>query len=160
MVYKNKIISFCVLFLSIGGLCAQENTVAAGGEATGSGGSASYSTGQIVYTEKTGTGGSESQGIQQPFEILVTTGVDEKSIDLVMNAYPNPTTDYLTLKIESEEFKSMSYQLIDMQGKIIESEKLTTNTTSIKMEGLPKSTYIVNVIDNNKSIKTFNIIKK
>lgn len=157
----NKKITLCATFLLFGGIIsAQENTVAAGGEATGSGGSASYTVGQVVYTTNTGTNGSTTQGVQQPYEITATTGVDETSINLEMIVYPNPTTDYLTLKIQSEEFKSMSYQLIDMQGKIIESEKLTTNTTSIKMEGLPKSTYIVNIIENNKPIKTFNIIKK
>lgn len=160
MEYKKTILTFSVLFLSIGGVCAQENTVSTGGEATGSGGTASYSTGQIVYTEKTGSGGSESQGIQQPFEITVTTGVDEVDVNLKMNAYPNPTTNYLTLELENKKLEQISYKLIDMQGKIIEVNKLTANTTLINMEGLPKGAFILSVIENNKSIKSFNIIKK
>lgn len=160
MVYKKTIVNFSILFLSIGGLYAQENTVATGGEANGSGGSASYTTGQIVYTKKTGTGGSESQGIQQPYEITVTTGIDETGIDLVINVYPNPTVDYLTLKIESDELETISYQLIDVQGKVIETKKITTNSTNINVEALPNSTYFLNIIENNKPVKTFNIIKK
>ena len=158
---KQKKITVCAAFLLLGGMVsAQGNTVATGGEATGSGGTTSYTTGQVVYTKNTGTNGSVAQGVQQPYEISVTTGVEETSINLEMIVFPNPTTDYLTLKIESEEFKSMSYQLIDMQGKIIDSKKVTTQSSTIKMEGLPKSTYIVNVMEKNKSIKTFNIIKK
>jgi hypothetical protein len=157
---NKKTMGALFLLLGLGSLNAQENTIATGGEATGSGGSASYTTGQIVYTEKTGTGGSESQGLQQPYEISITTGVDETAINLEMNVYPNPSTDYLILKIESKEFSSMSYQLIDMQGKVLKTEKASANNTTIKMEGLAKSTYILNVIQNNKSIKTFSIIKK
>jgi hypothetical protein len=40
----------------------------AGGEATGSGGSVSYSVGQVVYTTNTGINGSVAQGVQQPYE--------------------------------------------------------------------------------------------
>lgn len=151
---------FAVLFFLGGTVKAQENTVATGGEATGSGGSASYTTGQIVYTQKTGAGGSESQGVQQPYEITVTTGINEVGVNLKMNVYPNPTTNYLTLDVENKKLEQISYQLIDMQGKIIEVNKLIANTTLINMEGLPKGAFILNVIENNKSIKTFNIIKK
>ena len=50
-------------------LSAQENTVASGGKATGSGGTVSYSVGQVVYTTNAGTNGSLSQGVQQPYVV-------------------------------------------------------------------------------------------
>ena len=77
---------------------AQESVNATGGDASGSGGSASYSVGQVVYTTNVGTNGSVSQGVQQPYEISVVTAIEEaKGINLTVTAYPNPTTDYLSL---------------------------------------------------------------
>lgn len=58
---RHKKIKLCaVLLLGLGltRLQAQEAIPASGGNATGNGGSASYSVGQVVYTTNTGTNGS------------------------------------------------------------------------------------------------------
>ncbi len=47
---------------------AQESIVASGGDASGSGGSSSYSVGQVFYSNYTGSNGSEAQGVQQADE--------------------------------------------------------------------------------------------
>lgn len=46
---------------------AQQANVSSGGNATGSGGSVSYSVGQVFFSGNSGTGGSVSQGVQQSF---------------------------------------------------------------------------------------------
>ena len=110
MRHKRLILS-TVLMLGLGltGLQAQESVNATGSNASGSGGSASYSVGQVVYTTNTGTNGSMAQGVQQPYEILVATGLEEaKSINLTVSAYPNPTTDYLTLEVKDFELSNLS----------------------------------------------------
>ncbi|MHC1706606.1 MAG: T9SS type A sorting domain-containing protein [Bacteroidales bacterium] len=64
-----KIVLFlgcCLLGWGTTDLLAQQGNVAAGGLATGAGGSASYSIGQMDYLSATGTGGSLIQGLQQP----------------------------------------------------------------------------------------------
>ena len=74
-----------VLLLGLGltGLQAQTSVNATGGDASGSGGSVSYSVGQVVYTTNTGTSGSVAQGVQQPYEISVVTAIEEaKGINL------------------------------------------------------------------------------
>ncbi len=48
-------------------LSAQSNTGALGGEATGSGGSASFTAGEVFYTYKTGATGSSTDGMQQTY---------------------------------------------------------------------------------------------
>ena len=157
MKHKKTITSIAFLLLGLGGLHAQETIPATGGEATGTGGTASYTVGQVVYTTATGTNGSVAQGVQQPYEIFATTGINETSINLELSVYPNPTTNYLTLKVE--ETANLNYQLFDMQGKVIENKKVTTNTTSITMEALPTATYFLNVVKNNQVVKTFKVIK-
>ena len=151
-----------LLFLGLGltGLQAQTSVNATGGNASGSGGSASYSVGQLAYTTNTGTNGSVSEGVQQPFEISIVTGIEEaKGINLSVSAYPNPTTDYLTLSIGEFDISNLSYQLYDMNGKLLQNEKITGNQTSIAMGNLVPANYFVKVIQGNKEVKTFKIIK-
>ena len=149
-----------MLGLGLTGLQAQESVNATGGNASGSGGSASYSVGQVVYTTNTGTNGSVAQGVQQPYEILVVTAIEEaKGINLSVSAYPNPTTDYLTLEVKDFELSTLYFQLYDMNGKLLQSEKITGNQTNIVMSNLLPATYFIKVIQGNKEVKTFKIIK-
>lgn len=147
---------------SLSTVSAQESINATGGNASGSGGSASYSVGQVVYATNTGANGSVAQGVQQPYEISVVTGIEIEEgigINLSFTAYPNPTTDYLTLHIEGFEISNLSYQLYDMEGKLCQNEKITGNQTNIVMSNLVVATYFVKIIQGNKEIKTFKIIK-
>lgn len=150
-----------LLVLGLMGLQAQKSVNSTGGNASGSGGSASYSVGQVVYTSNTETGGIVAQGVQQPYEIWVETAIEEaKGINLLVTAYPNPTTDYLTLRIDEFDISDLSYQLYDMQGKLLRNEKITSNQTRIVMSNLVPATYSVKVVQGNKEIKTFKIVKK
>lgn len=90
-----KLSAVLLLGLGLTGLQAQTSVNATDGDVSGSGGSVSYSVGQVVYTTHTGTSGSVAEGVQQPYEISVVTGLEEaQSINLSVTAYPNPTTDY------------------------------------------------------------------
>ena len=118
------------------------------------------SVGQVVYKTDTGTNGSVAQGVQQPFEISVITGIKQANgINLNCTAYPNPTSDYLVLKVENYDKINLSYQLFDMNGKLLENTKMTDNEIGIEMTNLVPATYFVKVTEGNKEIKTFKIIK-
>lgn len=156
--------TFFILFItmiSITSSYSQESIVIAGGNATGTGGSSSYSIGQVAYTTLPGSDGSISQGVQQPYEIN-TLGNDEfTGINLLMTAYPNPTVDVLNLVVVNDELDNLSYNLYDMTGKIIsKNSKITTSETSVSMHELNQGIYFLAVDKNNKTIKTFKIIKK
>lgn len=139
---------------------AQESINATGGNASGSGGTVSYSVGQVSYTTNSGTNGIVSQGVQQPFEILVISSVEEaKGINLTVSVYPNPTTDYLTLSVADYDISKLSYQLFDMNGRILETKKIESNETKIEMISYLPAIYFVKVIAENKEIKTFKVIK-
>lgn len=160
---KLKVLGVATLLtftFSLSTVSAQTSVNATGGNALGDGGSASYSVGQVVYTTNTGTSGSVAQGVQQPFEISVVIAIEEaKGINLSVSAYPNPTTDYLTLRIDEFEISNLSYQLYDMNGKLLQSEKITGNQTSIVMSNLVLANYFVKVIQGSRELKTFKIIK-
>ena len=151
------ILSLCLTII----LLAQESITTSGGNVSGSGGSTSYVVGQIVYTSNTGANGSVMTGVLQPFEISVLSGNKEvEDITLMVSVYPNPTTDYLILKVGTLRLTTLNFQLFDMNGKIIESNKLESNETSIRMNNLIPSTYFLKLVENNKEVKVFKIIKK
>lgn len=139
---------------------AQQSSNTAGGNATGTGGTVSYSVGQMNYTTNTGTSGSACQGVQQPYEIYMVTSVDEaKDLNINLSAFPNPTFDNLTLKIESTNTKNLSYLLLDMNGKLLATQKLDGTETKIAMNNYAAATYFIKITENNNTLKTFKIIK-
>ena len=157
---KHKKVKLSVLLLGLGLTAqAQQATIATGGNASGSGGTVAYSVGQIVYTTNTGITGSAAQGVQQPYEISIVLGIEDNSINLELTAYPNPTTNYLTLNVGKAELSTLSFQLYDIIGKLIESRKIISSSESITMENLPTATYFLKVSNNNNEVKTFKIIK-
>lgn len=159
MKHKRMITGVSFLLLGLGGLHAQENSVAAGGEATGSGGSTSYTIGQVVYTTTTGSNGSASQGVQQPYEIF-TVGINETELTISLSVFPNPTVDDLTLQISDYNNEKLSYQLYDMQGKLLNTGNVTANQTKINTSSLPAATYFINVVNQKKrKVQSFKIIK-
>ncbi len=138
---------------------AQESANASGGDATGSGGTLAYSVGQIVYTTNTASTGSVAQGVQHAFEIF-TLGIKETELNISLTAFPNPTTENITLQISNYNNERLVYQLFDMQGKQISNGQIVAQQTQINMTILPVATYVVNVVNQqNKKLQSFKIIK-
>jgi hypothetical protein len=149
-----------LLVLGLKGLQAQESVIATGGNGTGSSGSVSFTVGQIAYQTFSAISGSVNEGVQQPFEISVVSGIEEAiGINLSIRAYPNPSTDNLTLSIDEFDISGLSYQLYDMQGRLLQSGKIIGNRTSIIMNNLVPSTYFVKVLQNYKVVITHKVIK-
>ena len=136
---------------------AQKSVVATGGNATGTGGTASFSVGQISY--KSPTGNTVSDGVQQPFEIFTLGTDDFPTIILQAIVYPNPTSSNINLIIENYSIDNLHYNLYDIQGRSIANQKITQQGTNITMENLQSANYFLQVFDNNKTLKTFKIIK-
>ena len=117
---KNEI---CAIFLLVCGLTtlqAQQAVVASGGTATGSG-TVSYSIGQVVYTTNSNSG-SVAQGVQQPYEISVLTGVkDAKDITLEFVVYPNPDDKKLKGKRFNQDKRQSAFDkaTVDKERKKI-----------------------------------------
>jgi hypothetical protein len=154
---------YLLVFLFVIGLTrlqAQEAIFVNGGNASSSGGSVSYSVGQVAYITNTGITGSVVQGVQQPYEISIVSRIEEATgINLVLSVYPNPATDFLTLMVENYNKENLSYQLCDINGKLIENKVIEGNGTSIVMSSLVPATYFLKVTQNNKEVKAFKIVK-
>lgn len=157
---KVKILLTC-LFTAIitTALLAQQGVVAAGGDASGTGGSASYTIGQIDYLTANGTNAKIIQGMQQPFEISEVTGTDITGIKLISEIYPNPTQGQLTLKIESENLENPTFIIYDELGKVLVNKRTEGPETIINLSNYPDAKYFIKVNNNDQELKTFQIIK-
>ncbi|MGH2664802.1 T9SS type A sorting domain-containing protein [Flavobacterium sp.] len=156
---KTKKLLLIAAYLSCTQINAQETITTSGGNASGSNGSTNYSVGQVVYATDYGTTGSLLHGVEQPFEIQIVLGVDNFNISLELSVYPNPTTNLLYLEIKNSDFEAMRYQLFDLNGKLLENNRITKASTTIQMEKYPMNLYILKVFDNHKEVKTFKIIR-
>jgi len=157
-------LSFILMLLSLlvvapDGIIAQEANITTGGDASGTGGSVSYSVGQLVYQTNKGTSESLAEGVQQAYEISVLNGIQENDISLRISAYPNPVSEYLILNIPIDIEGGYEYSLFDMNGRIISQEVLSSSETEIDMTGLKPAPYFIKVSTGTSELKTFRIIK-
>ena len=151
------ILSFLFSF-SLNAQTSHQVLSATGGDASGSGGTVAYSVGQIVYTTNTGTTGSVAQGVEQAYEIS-SVGIKETALNISLSIFPNPTSDFLTIKVEDYNNEALSYSLLDEQGKLVLNEQITNQDTQVAMSTLARGAYFINVLQANKKIQTFKIIK-
>jgi hypothetical protein len=159
---KQKKIGFTALLLICTGITllhAQQSANAAGGDATGSAGSASFSVGQVAYTYVAGSNAFSNQGVQQPYEFF-TVGINNyPAITLSLSVFPNPTPNIINLKVESGDFENLALTLYDINGKAIISQKVNSALTQVAMQSLAAGSYLLRVNDMEKELKTFKIIK-
>ena len=148
-----------LLFFAACSIQAQQTIPTSGGEATGSGGSSSYSVGQLVYTTNTGSG-TVSQGVQQSFELFTLSNPELTTVNVTALTYPNPTSDYVVLAISDASITDLSYAIYDIQGKAVAKGLVVQSNTQIGMQDLAIGTYVLKVNQNNAELKTFKIIKK
>lgn len=162
MKQQRKILSiFFLLGFCIATVQGQQTIPATGGNASGSGGSVSYSVGQILYSTFSGTNGTVVQGVQQPYEISVVTAIkNTEEINLKCLVYPNPTAGMTKLVFESPDIEDMRFRLFDVNGVLLQDKKVESRETEISLENLSSSVYFLKVIKNNLEVKVFKIVKR
>lgn len=134
-----------------------------GENATGASGSVTYSIGQVFYTYIGESVYNVAQGIQQQQEVTTTLSSDETiaepKTEIVI--FPNPTTDFVNIQMEGSESdsKQHSYQLYDLQGRLLKQESISQNETQVNMTDLRAAIYLLNIYNDNKIFKTFKIVK-
>jgi hypothetical protein len=186
---KAKLMAALMLCFGFTGLQAQNAVSSTGLDASGCGGTASYTIGQMAYSAFSETNNNITQGVQQPFEILVISEISEaEGITLVFkdnpnpetnliklkveteiaegegnavmySVYPNPATNFVKLKVENCTVGNLSYQLYNISGILLESSKIIGSETNISMSNLVPSTYFLKIKNNDKEMKIFKIIK-
>ena len=150
---------FFLLLINYSTHFSQENTNTAGGESTGANGTISYSIGQPFYSEVSNQDNYVIEGLQQPYEISVISGIEINSINLTISAFPNPTTNYLNLEYDDLPKNDTYYSIMNLDGTLIMNGIIKNMSTKLDISDLPNSTYFVTIRDNKSILKSFKIIK-
>jgi len=140
-----------------------ETINASGTDATGSSGTVTYSIGQLFYTYIGLSVYNVAQGVQHgESSVFLSTAENTVESKMEMLIFPNPTTDFVTLHMEALEYENgpQSYQLYDLQGRLLLQNTIKKTETQINLNNLNASVYILRVYANNKVLKTFKILKK
>ncbi|REC60735.1 hypothetical protein DRF65_19165 [Chryseobacterium pennae] len=140
-------------------ISAQEIVNTSGNDMSGTTGNVAASVGQSFYETITSSAGSVAAGIQQPYEIIPTLGVDIVEINLNLAIFPNPTTDILNLKIGFKDYSKYHYDLFDGSGKLLTSQSITQSQTQITMAPYPASIYLLKISKEGKNVKIFKVLK-
>jgi hypothetical protein len=141
-------------------LHSQHAIPAAGGDYQTVEGSVSFSLGQIFYENFSVTDGSIVQGVQQPYDISIVSEVeDAPAISLNFSAYPNPAGDYLFLEIKGELKAPCLLYLYDINGKLLQNLTVTIKQTRVDMSRYKPAVYFLKVIEGQKKVKVFQIVK-
>ena len=98
-----------------------------------------------------------TQGLHQGN--YVVTSVEDLRLDILMSVYPNPTTDFISLKAESSKVEGMQYTITDFSGKVLQTAHFVGDIEQLNFTNYAVGTYFISVMENNQLIKSFKIIK-
>lgn len=155
-----KIVITFLLFQTFSISNAQQSVQTAGASFITSNGSVSVSIGQLAFTSLTNDSFSISQGVQQVWEIFPNSVEGMVKSEVQISAYPNPVADGLQLTMNSGNSELCSWQLFDLQGKVLLSGNFSELKALVPLSALAQSTYILHIYEQNQIIQSQKIIKK
>jgi hypothetical protein len=130
-------ILFLFLFtLVFSGVYGQEAILSAGSDASGIGGSVSYSVGQAAYTHFNSQDGQVSLGAQQPY-LEIKVGINDPLPTISVTMYPNPVKSIAIIDFPdstgNSDLKGCSIELYDISGRLLFHQEIANQTTNVPM---------------------------
>ena len=139
---------------------AQTNTLqvvgSAGNTATSGNTQLTWTIGEPIVNTATSTNNVLTQGFNQG--LLLITAIDDLK-NTTVSIQPNPTSDFAIIKLDDQNLINAQYTLTDINGKVIQQNKIENKQTSVSFQDLANATYFIQVTTNNQKAKTFKIIK-
>jgi predicted Fe-Mo cluster-binding NifX family protein len=128
----------------------------AGNTATSGNTQLTWTIGEPIVNTATSTNNVLTQGFNQGV-LLITAIEDLNNLDVTIQ--PNPTSDFAIINLDDKNLNNVQYTLTDINGKVIQQNKIENKQTSISFQELANATYFIQVITNNQKAKTFKVIK-
>ena len=153
---KLSIFSFYVLLVQI---ASAQEVLSSGGDisSNASGISMSYTIGELVCETYTSTTHFQTQGYQQSmlsFSIFQVQGLDKE-----ITVSPNPSSQYINLRLEFPTQEYLRYELYDIKGNLIDKGPMEMIETIIPIHHLKSAEYLLNILVDKVLIDQFKIIK-
>lgn len=155
-----KSILLAVVCCSPTALFSQHSIISSGGQASGTGGSVTYTIGLTTFSAFSGIGGTLNTGLHHPFEISVITNIAETGLELPAEIFPNPSTHGVILKIHKPIEEGISFVLYDFTGRILLEESISETESYIPMGSYTSGHYFLKVVSKFNQVKLFKVIKK
>jgi hypothetical protein len=139
-------------------LVAQHDVVAAGGNGSSSGGSISYSIGQIAYTNESNAAGSIHMGVQQTYTVTPIF-VEEALSQIEFSLYPNPTRDHVIISMPLMRM-GVVVSVFDMEGNLVVETPVQSTQTLLLAQEWPAAHYIIRICDDAVNCSEYKLIKQ
>jgi hypothetical protein len=148
-----------VLFIPAG-LFAQQAVLSAGGDVRSASGSTNFSIGQVLYGSQYTDGFSLIQGVQQPYDVRVVSGVTQlNGKPIACSVFPNPALEVLTIRIDPFTNGHFHYRLFDVSGRQLLSGPVNGPETPVPVGTLASAAYLLEVLQGDQPVSKFKIIK-
>jgi len=156
-------LSFLILSISLSclGQTAKPDLISASGDHfTSPGKQISWSLGEVITETFLNTEYSVTQGFHQ-CNYRVTAMDESILIDFDIQVYPNPASDFIRVVINSNKKKPESFliSITDLQGKKLLLFNAAGNSHILSLLSYKPGTYFLSVLEGEKILKTFKIIK-
>ncbi len=158
MTQKITILFVLATTLSVGA-AAQQTLSTASGDATGTTGSVSYTLGQpFVRSAFAPSGASLSGGIQQPYTVAESVIEGIAPLDISTRVFPNPTADELVVEVMGEDNgRKLRYELYAVGGTLV-AQGLVEGMLRLSMGSCPAGSYVLRLSDGDAS-RSYHIVK-
>ena len=150
---------FVVALLLAANVNAQEAVTAAGGSARVGNISVSWSIGEAMTETYVQTSFTLTQGVQQPVVKVENVSSSSEMNAYKIVAYPNPTSDAVTVSVAGTTGQSLALKLFDATGKLLQATQMTDSETRVSLSNLPAGIYLLQVSDSKNNVQIFKIIK-
>ncbi len=137
---------------------AQNAMVPLGGEATGSGGSVSYTLGQVADEVQSGVGGLVQEGVQQPYVDASTITATQEDFGEV-SVYPTVTADHVMILLSKVPSQRSSVTLFDAQGRPVLQHAIVGVRTELSLALFANGVYQLILYDEAAVPRAFTLIK-
>lgn len=85
--------------------------------------------------------------------------VKESNIQNVINVFPNPIFDYITIST-THNAAFITYELFDLQGKILDKGGIFVEDRTINVSNLQRGIYFIRFMDEKRNVLIKKLIKK
>lgn len=159
MIYKIVPILFTLIFISISGSTAQQAMSASGANYKDSGGTISFTVGQIDYQVQNGSDGFAFLGVQQPVELFKSPVWIAQKYIFEVQIFPNPCQESLNIVFSGNQFTDMRYNIYSSDGKCILKHLASAPATTIELSSFSAGIYLVEIDDGTHQKINQKIIK-
>ena len=93
------------------------------------------------------------------FTVAGGTNIAVLAENNAISVFPNPVVDVLTVTV-ADFAPGMTFNLFDVNGRMVQTGAISSETTTIDMTNLRAGTYVLTIVQNGTQVATFRVVKQ